>query len=150
MSEHRAQISWQRGGVDFGYETYSRDHDWRFGAGPSLRASAAPEYRGSAALPNPEEALVAALSSCHMLTFLAIAARKGLTVDAYDDEAVGHLEKNAEGRLAVTRVVLRPRVRFAGAAPDAATLAALHESAHRGCFIANSVKTDVRVEPPGG
>ncbi|HEU4409182.1 MAG TPA: OsmC family protein [Polyangiaceae bacterium] len=150
MSEHRAHISWQRDGADFGYESYPRDHDWRFGTGSSLRASAAHEYRGNPALPNPEEALVGALSSCHMLTFLAIAARKGLTVDAYEDEAVGHLEKNAEGRLAVTRVLLRPRVRFAGQAPDAAALAALHESAHRGCFIANSVKTDVRVEPPEG
>lgn len=150
MSEHRAQISWQRGGVDFGYESYPRDHEWRFGTGSSLRASAAHEYRGNPALPNPEEALVAALSSCHMLTFLAVAARKGVVVDAYEDAAVGFLEKNAEGRLAVTRVVLRPRVRFAGAPPDAATIAALHESAHRGCFVANSVKADVRVEPAEG
>lgn len=150
MSEHHARVAWQRGGADFAYESYGRSHEWQFGTGSTLRASAAAEYRGDPALPNPEEAFVAALSSCHMLTFLALAARRGLVVDAYDDEAVGHLEKNAEGRLAVTRVVLRPRVRFAGPPPDAAALAALHEQAHQGCFIANSVTTDVRVGAPAG
>ena len=147
MSEHRARITWRREGADFSYESYGRDHDWQFGTGSSLRASGAAEYRGNPALPNPEEALVAALSSCHMLTFLALAARRGVAVDAYDDDAEGHLEKNAEGRLAVTRVTLRPRVRFAGAPPDAETVATLHAQAHKGCFIANSVKTEVRVEP---
>jgi organic hydroperoxide reductase OsmC/OhrA len=150
MSEHRAHITWRREGADFGYEAYGRDHDWRFGTGVSLRASAAAEYRGNPALPNPEEALVAALSSCHMLTFLALASRRGVVVDAYDDAAEGRLEKNAEGRLAVTRVTLRPRVRFGGEPPDAATVASLHAQAHKGCFIANSVTTEVRVEPPEG
>jgi organic hydroperoxide reductase OsmC/OhrA len=150
MSEHHAYVSWGREGADFGYESYPRSHAWRFGTGTTIRASAAAEYRGDPGLPNPEEALVAALSSCHMLTFLAIAARRGIVVDAYEDDARGYLEKNAEGRLAVTRVVLRPRIRFAGPPPDAAALAALHEQAHKGCFIANSVKTDVRVEAPEG
>jgi organic hydroperoxide reductase OsmC/OhrA len=92
--------------------------------------------------------LVAALSSCHMLTFLAIAARKGYLVDRYDDEAVGVMEKSAQGRMAVTRAVLRPRVVFGGdKQPDADALAQLHDSAHRGCFIASSVQTEVTVEP---
>lgn len=112
-----------------------------------VHACAAHEYRGDRSKPNPEEQLVAALSACHMLTFLAISARKGLIVDRYEDEAEGVLEKNAEGRLAVTRVTLRPRIAFGGEkAVDAATLAELHEASHRGCFIASSVRTVVTVE----
>lgn len=147
MSEHRARIQWTRTDEPFTYEKYPRRHRWTFGGGAELDASSAPEYLGDAALPNPEEALVVALSSCHMLSFLAIAARKRLTVDAYEDEAVGHMEKNAEGRLAVTKVELRPRVRFAGAAPSPDELRKLHEQAHHVCFIANSVKTEVTVTP---
>jgi organic hydroperoxide reductase OsmC/OhrA len=147
MSEHRAKIQWARTGEPFTYEKYPRRHRWTFGGGAALDASSAPEYLGDAALPNPEEALVMALSSCHMLSFLAIAARKRLTVDAYEDEAVGHMEKNAEGRLAVTKVELRPRVRFSGEAPSADDLRKLHDQAHHVCFIANSVKTEVTVTP---
>ena len=145
MSEHRTSVRWVRGDAPFTYEAYPRRHHWKFGGGAELDGSSAPEYLGDAALPNPEEALVMALSSCHMLSFLAIAARKRLTVDSYDDEAVGHMEKNAEGRLAVTKVELRPRVRFSGAAPSADELRKLHEQAHHVCFIANSVKTQVTV-----
>jgi organic hydroperoxide reductase OsmC/OhrA len=148
MSEHRTQIRWARGQAPFTYETYDRTHRWRFAGGTELDASAAPEYRGRAELPNPEEALVAALSSCHMLTFLAIAARKRMTVDSYEDAAVGHMEKNADGKLAITRVELRPRVRFSGdKQPDAAEIAKMHEVSHRECFIANSVRTEVSVVP---
>ena len=146
MSEHRVQVSWERGGIDFGYETYPRDHRWRFAGGVEVPGSAAPEFRGDAKRVDPEAAFVAALSSCHMLTFLAIASRKRLVVDTYEDDATGFLEKNAAGKLAVTRVVLRPRVAFAGAAPSAEAVADLHERAHRDCFIANSVRTDVSVE----
>lgn len=148
MSEHRTSVQWARKGEDFTYEAYGRRHRWTFGGGTSLDASSAPEYLGDAKLPNPEEALVVALSSCHMLSFLAIAARRRLTVDSYDDDAVGHMEKNAEGRIAVTKVELRPRVRFSGAnAPGRDEIAKLHEQAHRVCFIANSVKTEVTVTP---
>ncbi|MGH7291322.1 MAG: OsmC family protein, partial [Myxococcota bacterium] len=113
-----------------------------------LDASAAPEYRGRADLPNPEEALVAALSSCHMLTFLAIAARRRFVVDSYTDDAVGHMEKNADGKLAITRVELHPRIVFSGEKqPNAEELARLHEVSHRECFVANSVKTEVSVVP---
>jgi organic hydroperoxide reductase OsmC/OhrA len=148
MSIHRATAHWTRTTSDFSYETYGRDHTLVFPGGARLEASAAPEYKGAAALPNPEELLVGALSSCHMLTFLAVCAKRGLVVERYDDEAEGHLEKDAHGRLAITRVTLRPQARFAeGVSVDADQLARLHESAHRGCFIASSVKTEVRVEP---
>jgi organic hydroperoxide reductase OsmC/OhrA len=148
VSEHRATIHWKRETPDFSYESYDRTHRWTFDGGVTVTASAAPAYRGRAELVDPEEALVASIASCHMLTFLAIAARRRLVVDRYEDEAVGFLEKNAEGRLAITRVVLRPRIRFSGArTPDAAELEKLHELSHDQCFIANSVRTEIAVEP---
>jgi organic hydroperoxide reductase OsmC/OhrA len=148
MSEHQATIAWTRESSDFGYKSYNRSHAWRFEGGEEVRASAAPEYLGDRTRVNPEEALVASLSSCHMLTFLALAARRKLVVDRYTDSAVGYLEKNAEGRLAITRVELRPDVVFAPAAPSDEVLAALHHEAHEQCFIANSVRTQVTVLPP--
>jgi organic hydroperoxide reductase OsmC/OhrA len=146
MSEHHAVISWARTSKDYTYDSYNRDHEWRFG-GASVSASAAPAYRGNGARVNPEEALVAALSSCHMLTFLAIAAKKRLPLDSYEDEAVGYLEKNAQGKLAITRAILRPKIVWsAGVTVAPAELDKMHHEAHQGCFIANSVKTDVTVE----
>ncbi|TBR21832.1 OsmC family peroxiredoxin, partial [bacterium] len=103
MSEHRVTVSWKRASEGFKYEEYNREHAWAFDAGIQVRASAAPDFRGKPDCVDPEEALIAALSSCHMLTFLAIASRKRLVVDSYEDAAVGILEKNAAGRLAVTR-----------------------------------------------
>jgi organic hydroperoxide reductase OsmC/OhrA len=148
MSEHKASVTWSRDGKPFTYEAYPRIHRWQFGGGVELNGSSAPEYLGDASLPNPEEALVMALSSCHMLTFLAVAARKRLTVDSYEDQAVGHMEKNAEGRIAITRCELRPRVVFSGPnQPTRADVEKMHEQAHRACFVANSVKTEVTVHP---
>jgi organic hydroperoxide reductase OsmC/OhrA len=147
MSEHRVDVSWERHGGPFDYESFDRTHTWSFPGGPELRASSAPEYKGSAELPNPEQALAVALSSCHMLTFLSLAARKRLVVERYQDEASAWLGKDADGRLAVTRVVLRPRVEFAGGPPPGEVLARLHEQAHKHCFIASSVKSEVVVEP---
>lgn len=147
MSEHRATILWERNGIDFTYEGYPRAHTWKFAGDIDVPASSAPEYLGDADRVDPEAGFVASLSSCHMLTFLAIAARKRLIVDRYEDDAVGVLEKNGDGKLAVTRVTLRPRVTFGGEAPARDVLERLHESAHQHCFIANSVRTDVRVEP---
>ncbi len=148
MSQHRVTVAWRSGTAEFGYETYSRDHTWCFEGGPRIDASAAPEFLGTAGRVDPEEAFVAALSSCHMLSFLAIAARKRLPVASYRDAAVGTLEKNAEGRLAVTRVLLRPQVEFeAGAAPAPEQLERMHRLAHRECFIANSVRTEIEVVP---
>ena len=148
MSEHRATIEWRReADRPFEYESYNRDHRWVFPNGTAVDASAAPDFLGDETRVDPEEAFVASLSSCHMLTFLAIAARKRLPVESYVDRAVGRLEKNAEGVLAVTEVILRPRIVFAAdAVVSSEKLAKLHEIAHRQCFIANSVTTDVRVE----
>jgi organic hydroperoxide reductase OsmC/OhrA len=147
MSEHRASISWTRTSKDYTYETYNRDHEWRFGGAP-VPASAAPAYRGNGTRVNPEEGLVGALSSCHMLSFLAIAAKRRLALDCYEDDAVGYLEKNAAGQLAITRVVLRPKIVWsAGVAVSQADLDKMHHEAHASCFIANSVKTNVTVEP---
>jgi organic hydroperoxide reductase OsmC/OhrA len=146
MSEHKATISWSRDGKNFGYKTYSRDHAWRFENGVEVPASAAPAYLGNPQRVDPEGALVAALSSCHMLTFLALASNKGFVIDSYEDRAVGFVEKNAQGKLAVTRVELHPKIAFSGPkTPAAADMEWLHDKAHRECFIANSVTTDVRV-----
>lgn len=148
MSTYTAHLAWRRETPDFAYERYDRGHLLRYGSGVEVAASAAPAYRGHPAKMNPEEAFVGALSSCHMLSFLAIAARKGWVVDAYEDDAVGWLEPGPDRRLWVTRVVLRPRVRFGGERlPTAAEVAALHDRAHHECFIANSVRTAVTVEP---
>lgn len=148
MSEHHATINWKRETPDFSYETYNREHEWQFDAGIVVRASAAPAYKGSESCVDPEEALVASLSSCHMLTFLAITCKKRLTVDSYRDQAVGVLAKDAVGNLAVTKVTLRPEVKFSGEKqPTTEELRQLHDRAHHACFIANSVKTEVVVEP---
>ena len=145
MSEHKATVRWTRDGKDFTYKTYSRDHAWRVN-GNDVSASATPAYLGNPNRVDPEAALVAALSSCHMLTFLALAANKGFVVESYEDDAVGHLEKNAAGKMAVTRVELRPKIIFSSAKqPTAADLESLHDKSHKECFIANSVTTEVRV-----
>ncbi len=149
MSEHHARIEWQRSSPDFTYMTYNRAHEWQF-KGTKVPASAAKEYRGDENRVNPEDALVAALSSCHMLVFLAIAAKRKLSLDTYSDDAVGVLEKNADGKLAITRVTLRPRIVWSpGATVSSEELAKMHHDAHEGCFIANSVKTEVSVATQG-
>ena len=146
MSEHRAKIAWSLGEGDFTYETYPRNHAWDFPGGPTIHASAAPEYFGAPENVDPEQAFVAACSSCHMLTFLAIAARKRLRVERYEDDAVGFLEKTEDGKFAVTRVELRPEIAWGGEKiPDADTVAKIHEKAHENCFIANTVKSEIVV-----
>ena len=147
MSKHLASLRWKRNGKPFTYEGYSRDHEWIFEGGQRLTGSAAEAFLGSPEGVDPEEALVVALSSCHMLTLLAIAAKKGWTVESYDDDAEGTLGKNDAGKLSLTRVTLRPRIIFAeGKTPDAEALQRLHHQAHENCFIANSVKTEVVIE----
>ena len=148
MSEHKATVKSARDGANFGYKNYSRDHVWLFKNGIELPASAAPAYLGDPNRVDPESAFVAALSSCHMLTFLALASNKGFVVDSYEDNAVGFLEKNANGKLAVTRVDLHPKIAFsADSKPTQADLNWLHDKAHRECFIANSVTTKINVIP---
>lgn len=149
MSEHHADLHWSRTSSDFRYDSYNRDHVLHFKDGAvTLRGSAAKEFKGDGLNPDPEDLFVGSLSACHLLSFLAIASRKRLTVDAYDDSASGTLEKDAKGRFAMTRVVLRPRVRFsADTHIDSKTFEDMHHLAHEVCFIANSVTTNVSVEP---
>lgn len=145
MSEHRAKVHWNRQGKEFAAKEYSREHLWTFEGGSEVRASSAPQYLGDPKLVDPEESFVAALSSCHMLTFLALAARDGFVVDDYEDSAVGYMERNAEKRIAITRVVLTPKITWGGDAPTEEQLDKLHANAHKHCFIANSVTTEITV-----
>jgi organic hydroperoxide reductase OsmC/OhrA len=146
MSEHKAKIIWKRTTKDFGYETYNRDHRLEFEGGQSLRASAAPEYHGAADCVDPEEALVAAAASCHMLTFLALAARKKIVVDSYTDDPVGTLEQNTDGKMAVTKIALHPRITFAsGTILSDEEIHTLHTKTHQHCFIANSISSKITV-----
>jgi organic hydroperoxide reductase OsmC/OhrA len=144
MGEHRVRLTWEKGDAPFTYNFYPRNHVIAFKDGQeSMTASAAPAYKGDAGKADPEDLLVASLSSCHMLSFLAIASKKRVTVTSYEDDAVGFLENDA-GVLWITRVILKPKVTCDA---DAALLEEIHHLAHQACFIANSVKTDVRVEP---
>jgi organic hydroperoxide reductase OsmC/OhrA len=150
--EYKASVSWKRGADVFTDMKFSRAHEWSFDGGITVPASASPHvvrlpYSRAEAV-DPEEAFVAALSSCHMLTFIYLAAKQGYVVDCYDDAAVGVMTKNARGKLFVSRVALRPTIAFSGAKrPSEADLAKLHHDAHEECFIANSVLTEVVVEP---
>ncbi|MEM8952936.1 MAG: OsmC family protein [Verrucomicrobiota bacterium] len=147
MSEHTATLTWNRNtDTEFTYNDYSRDHDWTFENNATLRASAAKEFLGNPDCVDPEAAFVAALASCHMLTFLAIACKKRFTVESYTDHAVGHLEPGPEGRLAITRITLRPKIEFSGEKqPTPEQLSQLHDVAHHECFLANSVTTKITV-----
>jgi len=149
MSIHTAELSWSQDEDDhFTLGRYTRVHEIAFDGGTTIQASASPsvvrEPFSSAAAVDPEEMLVASLASCHMLTFLDLARRAGLEIFSYRDTPGGVLEKNAEGRMAVTRVTLRPLIEMKG---DVTRLAGLHEQAHEACFIANSVRTEISVEP---
>ena len=149
MSVHRAKTEWQRNGVSFEIVKYSRAHRVVFESA-ELAGNAAKENipQGAPHGPgaDPEQLFVASLSACHMLWFVSLASGRKLVVDRYVDEAEGVLEKNSEGRMAMTRVTLRPAVEFA-APPSPKVLAELHHKAHEKCFIANSVRTRVIIEP---
>lgn len=154
MSEYTARLLWQRHPLEaFSDNRYSRRHTLFFDGGAELPASSSPNVvpppLSDASAVDPEEMFVASLSSCHMLWFLSLAASAGHRVERYEDEAVGTMARNAEGRVAMTRVLLRPRVSLmpGSAGADAQALAALHHEAHEKCFIANSVKTEVACEP---
>ncbi|WP_262270061.1 MULTISPECIES: OsmC family protein [Microvirga] len=149
--EYTARVAWKRGeGEAFSDNRYSRGHVWRFDGGIEVPGSASPSVvplplsREDAV--DPEEAFIAAVSSCHMLTFLSIAAKKRFVVDAYEDEALGIMTKNENGKLFVSRITLDPRIEFSGdRLPAPEQIADMHHLAHKECFIANSVLTEIVV-----
>ncbi len=154
MSTYTATIRWSRKGEgDFTKGQYSRAHSWEFDGGVTVPASASPHVVpkpwSELNAVDPEEAFVASLSSCHMLFFVDFARRAGFVVDEYVDAAEGVLEKRADGRMAMTHVTLRPHISWGGRAPDETEIADLHHRAHEACFIANSVTTEVTIEPSG-
>jgi len=143
-------VHWQRGDQDFLDNAYSRAHEWLFDGGLTVAASASPDIvplpMSVAENVDPEEAFVASLSSCHMLFFLSLAQRRKIIVDQYTDEAVGYLDKGSDGKMAMTKVVLRPRCIYNGEMPDPAMVEKMHHKAHELCFIANSVTSEVVTE----
>jgi len=152
MGSYIATISWKRGDQVFTDGKYTRAHVWRFDGGVEVPAASSPHVVKPPLSPldavDPEEAFVASLSSCHMLFFLDFARRAGFRIDAYEDEAEGVLAKDGDGRMAMTIVTLHPKVAFSGEkVPTSAELDELHHKSHEACFIANSVKSEVRIEP---
>lgn len=151
MHKYEAKVTWNRNGATFSDNRYSRGHEWAFDGGIKIPASASPQAVRApfsvAEAVDPEEALVAAASSCHMLSFLYVASKRGFVVDSYEDNAFGVMEKNPQGKFAVTRITLRPKIQFSGEKqPSASELSALHHAAHEECYIANSIKSEVVVE----
>jgi organic hydroperoxide reductase OsmC/OhrA len=150
MSKHRATISWKCTSTDFINGRYSREHTWSFDGGVVVPASPSPSVVpapwSNPANVDPEEAYVAAVSSCHMLTFLYLAGKEGFQVDSYDDEAIGAMTKNERGTPWVSSVTLQPKICYSGSKqPDPAEEVRLHHEAHEQCFIAQSIKTEVTV-----
>ncbi|MBK7652164.1 MAG: OsmC family protein [Flammeovirgaceae bacterium] len=147
MSEYTVSLKWISESNDFSYKNYSRTHELKFGGGIVVKASAAPEYLGKPEYVNPEEAFIASLASCHMLTFLAIASYKKYSIKSYEGNAVGIVGKNDSNKMAVLKVILRPVVEFDEAnKPSEDDLNKMHEKAHAECFISNSVLTAVTIE----
>jgi organic hydroperoxide reductase OsmC/OhrA len=149
MAGHIARVEWRADG-GFREGRYSRAHAWRFDGGAEVRASSSPavvpEPMSDPFGVDPEEALVASASSCHLLWFLHIARDAGFDVAGYTDEAEGTLGWDERGRMSITRIVLRPKIEFVGEGPNADTLARLHHDAHDRCFIANSLRSEILVE----
>jgi organic hydroperoxide reductase OsmC/OhrA len=150
VSEHRATVEWRGTGPDFLKGKYSRDHVWKFDGGVTVPASAAlsvvPAPYANPANVDPEEAFVAAIASCHMLTFLHVARKDGFQIESYEDNAVGLMSNNERGVPWVSSVALNPKIVYGGGkSPSAEELARLHHLAHEQCFIANSVKTEIVV-----
>lgn len=152
MAYYTVNVIWDGGDAAFADNRYSRLHRWKFDGGTEVPASASPHIvpvpMADAAAVDPEEAFVAAVSSCHMLWFLSIAVKHGFVVDRYEDEPEGTLEEDERGRRAITRVALRPHIIYAAESPDRKTESSMHEEAHESCFIANSVRTEIVVKMP--
>ena len=151
MTPYTAEVIWTRGDAAFADSRYSRAHQWQFDGGAAVAASASPHIvprpLSDEAGVDPEEAFVASLASCHMLWFLSTAAKRGWIVDRYHDRAEGFMAKDERGKLWIARVVLHPHVTYSVNPPDRRSEAAIHQSAHEACFIANSVRTEVVVSP---
>lgn len=148
MTEYRISLAWKKGPEEFTFESYDRTHAIQFNGGQSIFSSSTKETFGKDEHANPEELLAAAVSSCHMLTFLAVASKKQKPVTDYTDEATAILERGDSGKPQVTRIYLKPRVRFAdGTVVSQEELEKLHDAAHRNCFIGLSIKSEVIVEP---
>jgi len=152
MGHYVATVAWKRGEQVFTDGKYSRGHRWRFDGGVDIPASSSPLVvkppLSDESAVDPEEGFIASLASCHMLFFIDFARRGGFRIDSYEDQAEGVLAKDAEGRMAMTLVTLHPNVAFSGdKTPSADEIAQLHHKAHEACFIANSVKSEVRIEP---
>ena len=152
MSEYKATIKWQRTSPDFLKGRYSREHTWTFDGGATVPASSSPHVVpapwSNPACVDPEEAFVAAISSCNMLTFLYLASRQGFQIDSYEDEAVGVMAKTEKGVPWISSVTLNPKIVFSGdKMPAPADEKQLHHLAHEQCYIANSVKTEIAVHP---
>ena len=152
MAEYKTVVEWHRDGAVFTDNRYSRGHRWIFDGGIEVPASSSPHIvplpLSIEAAVDPEEAFVVSLSSCHMLWFLSIAAKRGFVVESYRDEAAGVLGRDARGKLAMTQVTLRPETRFSGEhQPSPDEITGMHHEAHEECFIASSVTTGVRCEP---
>ena len=148
MSEHNITLTWKKQTESFAYKEYNRDHQWDFGEGLIVPASSAPEFLGNPACADPERAFAAALSSCHMLFFIAICSKKRLTVTDYTDHATAYLEKDVDGELYIPRVILRPRVTFSNETVfERQAIEKIHHQSHEKCFLAKSVKSEVIVQP---
>ena len=148
MTAHRVALRWQRRSPDFEYQTFDRRYDLHFSGGQILPGSSSPVYFGDPTLTNPEEILIASLSSCFMLTFLSIAALKRFVVDSYEDEAECKLGKNEHGKTMISRIILHPKVSFGpGRQPDPEVLAEWYRKAEENCFVSNSLRSEMVVEP---
>ncbi|HVE44132.1 MAG TPA: OsmC family protein [Gammaproteobacteria bacterium] len=143
--EENVTVVWQRDTADFVYETYNRHATVTFGGGESLSVSNPPAYYGDGSFANPEQLLVASLSFCYMQTLLALASKKGYRIKHYADRAMGTLKKNKEGKLAITDIILNPTIQFEGSPLDQSQIESLKQSAHRHCFIANSINANIEI-----
>lgn len=148
MTEHNIRLTWSKQTESFAYRDYNREHQWDFGEGLIINASSAPQFLGDPKCADPERAFAAALSSCHMLFFIAICSKKRLVVQDYVDQATAFLNQDKQGGLLISKVILRPEVTFAqGVEVDRETLEKIHQQSHEKCFLVKSVKSEIIVEP---
>lgn len=148
MSEHDITLSWEKQTESFAYQDYNRDHQWDFGHGLIVNASSAPQFLGTPEYADPERAFAGAISSCHLLFFIAICSRKHLTLEHYEDKATAFLEQDEDGDLIISKVMLRPEVRFAqGVEVNREVIDNIHHQAHKRCFLAKSVRSEIVIEP---